>query len=124
FRPDHRMQNRLEAIPRPGVAEREFAHGGAVERAASRDRLIAERAAARRDRLARGPRELVRDLVGVHHVHAEPREQRRDRALAAADAARESDRVGLHMNCGKNWRVSCGPQNRAMMPAMARYAAK
>src|SRR5262249_53684033 len=70
--------------------------------------------------LAPGPRQLVRDLVGVGHVRAEPREQRRDRALAAADAARESDGEGLHMNWLRYARVSCGPQKSATIPAAPR----
>src|SRR5262249_4384559 len=111
-------------LPLPGVAERERAHRRAVERSVGGDHPVAESRADRRDSLASGPRQLVRDLVGVDHVDAEPSEQIRHRALAAADPARESDGVGLNINMLNSCRLSCGPKNRPTMPAMARYGPK
>jgi len=100
------MQDRLELFLRRGVAEGELAHPGAIERAVGIDHARAERPAYRRDRRASGPRELVCDLVRVDNGDPELGEPLGDRALAAADAARESNRVGLHMNWLRYWRVS------------------
>src|SRR5262245_66088939 len=111
------MQYRLEALARARVAEYEPAHPAAIERAVRRDRVRAERSADRSDRLAAGTRELVGDLVRFDDVGSELREQAGDRALAAADSARESDGIGLHMNWFRYCRVSWGPQNRATIPA-------
>src|SRR5262249_60182049 len=93
-----RVENRLEPFSLAAVAEGEGAHRGAVERSVGGDRPLSEGGADWRNRLAPGPRQLVSDLVGVDHVHAELREQARNCALAAADAARESDGEGLHRN--------------------------
>src|SRR6266545_547464 len=103
---DERMQDRLELFPRRGVAEGELAHPGAIERAVGADQARAEGPAYRPYRRASGPRELVCDLVRVDNGDPEFAEPLGDRALAAADAARESDRVGLHMNWLRYWRVS------------------
>src|SRR6266545_2373614 len=99
-----RMQDPLELFPRRRIAERELAH--------------------RVDRLASGTRELVGDLVGIDHGDPAFGEQPGDRALAAGDAARESDRVRLHMNWLRYWRVIWGPQNSATIPPAPRYGPK
>src|SRR5712691_6656789 len=112
-----RMQDPLELFPRRRIAEREPAHPATIERAVRADQACAERRAYRPGRLASRARELVGDLVGIDHGDPALGEQPGDHALAAADAARESDRVRLHMNWLKYWRVIWGPQNRATIPA-------
>src|SRR6266852_6824566 len=119
-----RMQDRLELFSRRRVAEHELAHPVTIEGAVRADRACAERSAYRFDRLASRARELVGDLVGVDHGNPAFGEQPGDHALAAADAARESDRVRLHMNWLKYWRVIWGPQNRATIPAAPKYGPK
>src|SRR5260221_6052960 len=120
FGPYQGMQYRLEPLPRLGVGESEPAHPGAIERAVRRDRLRAERRGYGYDRLASRPSQVVCEFVGIDHLHAEPREHPGNRALPAADPARESDGVGFHMNWLKYWRVSWGPQNSATIPAAPR----
>ena len=111
------MQDRLEFFSRRRIAEYELAHRGTIECAVRADQACAERSAYRLDRLAPRARELVSDLVGVDHGNPAFGEQPGDYALAAADAARQSDRVRIHMNWLRYWRVIWGPQNRAKIPA-------
>src|SRR3989449_9380693 len=115
-----RMQDRLELSSGRRIAEHEPAHPATIEGAVRADQACAELSAYRPDRLASRARELVCDLVGF--VHGDPAfgEQPGDHALAAADAARESDRVRLHMNWLRYWRVILGPQNNATIPAAPR----
>src|SRR5882724_3989026 len=120
FGPYERMQYRLQSFSGLSVTEREAAHPRAIEGPVGRDRLGAERGAEGRVRLAPRPRQLVGDLVGVDHGGAELGKPSRDRALSAADAARESDGVRLQMNWLRYWRVSWGPQNSATTPAAPR----
>src|SRR5882672_296253 len=117
FVPDERMQYRLQPFSLLSVTEREAAHPGAIEGAVGRYRLGAESGTDGADRLASRSRQLMGDLVGVDHGDAELGEPSRDRAFAAADAARESDGVRLQMNWLRYWRVSWGPQNNATTPA-------
>src|SRR5438093_1674761 len=119
-----RMQDRLELPSRRRIAEHELAHPVTIQGAVRADQACAERRAYRADRLASRARELVGDLVGVDHGNPAFGEQPCDHALAAADAARESDRVRLHMNWLKYWRVIWGPQNRATIPAAPKYGPK
>src|SRR5712691_4602954 len=115
-----RMQNSLELFPRRRIAEREPPHPVTIEGPVRTDQACAYRL----DRLASRARELVGDLVGIDHGDPALGEQPGDHALAAADAARESDRVRFHMNWLRYWRVIWGPQNSATIPAAPRYGPK
>src|SRR3989442_6272281 len=118
------MKDRPEFSSGRRIAEHELAHPAAIEGAVRADQACAKRSAYRLDRLASRARELVCDLVGIDHGDPAFGEQPGDHALAAADAARESDRVRLHMNWLKYWRVIWGPQNSATIPAAPRYGPK
>src|SRR2546427_249836 len=112
-----RMQDRLEPSSGRRIAEHELAHPATIEGAVRADQASAKRSAYRLDRLASRARELVCDIVGIDHGDLAFGEQPGDHALAAADAARESDGVRLHMNWLRYWRGIWGPQNSAAIPA-------
>src|SRR5256886_7707724 len=118
------MQDRLQPFSRRRIAEREPTHPVTIEGAVRPDQACAERGAYRADRLAPRARELVGDLVSIDHGDPAFGEQPGDHALATADATGESDRVRLHMNWLKYWRVIWGPQNRAKIPAAPKYGPK
>jgi hypothetical protein len=88
---DHRMQQRFQRLLRRRVREHQAAHLGAVKRAAVPDQRGAEDALDLRQRAPAARRKLVRDRVGVDHVRAQTLELRCRRALAAADAAGQTD---------------------------------
>ena len=78
---------------------------------------------------AAGHRQPARDQVGVDDDGAEAREHRPDRALAAADAAGETDAQGGHASAdatpfglgpASQPRTRSGPANRTTSPAPAR----
>src|SRR5207247_6148955 len=119
-----RMQDRLELLSRRRIAEHELTHRVTIKGAVRADQACAERRAYRPDRLAPRARQLVGDLVGFDHGSPAFGEQPGGHALAAADAARESNRVRLHMNWLRYWRVIWGPQNSATIPAAPRYGPK
>src|SRR2546422_7041929 len=112
-----RMQDRLELSSGRRIAEHELAHPATIEGAVRADQASAKRSAYRLDRLASRARELVCDLVGIDHGDPAFGEHPGDHTLAAADAARESDRVRVHMNWLRYWRVVLGAQNSATIPA-------
>src|SRR3989441_6932829 len=119
-----RMQDRLEFFSGRRIAEHGPAHPATIEGAVRADQACAELSAYRPDRLASRARELVGDLVGIGHGDPAFGEQPGDHALAAANAARESDRVRLHMNWLRYWRGIWGPPNNATIPAAPRYGPK
>src|SRR3989442_15583131 len=113
------MKDRPEFSSGRRIAEHELAHPAAIEGAVRADQACAKRSAYRLDRLASRARELVCDLVGIDHGDPAFGEHPGDHTLAAADAARESDGVRLHMNWLRYWRGSVGPPNSPAIPAAA-----
>jgi hypothetical protein len=69
------MEDAFQARLGRGIGENLAAHGGAVERAARVDDLVAEGGADRHDGGAAGRGEGMGDGVGVHHRGAELLEQ-------------------------------------------------
>jgi len=116
---NHRVQDRLQAPPGRGVGEGQRAHAIAVHCTIGGGNLGAELAHQRRHGLALRGGQAMGNGVGIDEHRPLTDEHRRDGALAAADAARQSQ-VQRHQSVGNHSRVSCCPKNIAAMPPPTR----
>src|SRR5262249_2595113 len=103
---DQRMHDRVQARAGGGIGEHDRAERAPIDRPVGGDDRGPERVDDRRGAGASGPVDLVTDPVGVDHARAELGEDRGDRALARADAAREPD---CHYRAPHTWRLKTPP---------------
>src|SRR5213078_1934219 len=98
---DERMEDRLQPGARRRIVECGLAHAWAIERAVDVDEGCAERRADGVDRRAARQGQPAGDEVGVDDDGAEAGEHRSDGALAAADAAGQTDAQGSHASSAR-----------------------